>query len=167
MLPGGAAFSIAGGWLAVLDWGVRRLFLLVLLVLLGLAVGFAGWRAWTPYDRAAAAGAPLALKRVWVTRDHGFCWVDIDLKAAGGYRLAQSDRILLLTGAGAQLAPAALGAPLRAGAGGPALRFWVEAAELDGPLTLIVGAERLRVKSAGPAPALGEGARREQRSPNW
>jgi len=138
----------------------------ILLCILTVAMVFTGWRLTRGYDPEADPAAGYRITAASVTEDHGFCWLAIDL-AAKPELPAPAGAIMLLGAGGQQHKPAAVGAPLRAGAAGPALRFWLRPAELDGPLTLVVGADRLRVKLAGPAPRLGTEQTLTLRQTRW
>jgi hypothetical protein len=138
----------------------------LLACVLAVATVFAAWRLMRGYDPEANPEAGHQINSVSVTEDHGYCWLDIDLMvkpAAAG----EAGMIMLLGAGGQQYLPAAVGAPLRPAAAGPALRFWLRTAELEGLLTLVVGRDRLRVKLAGPAPRLATGQSLTLRQTRW
>jgi|GEM_PF-3610560 len=159
-LPGAGAKRFLGGV-------SRAPLLLLLLGALLLALVFAGWRLMRPYDAEKDPQAAYQVKVVTITEDHGYCWLAIDLRSKPGNPAATPEVVILLTGEDGRIEPAALGAPLRPGGAGPSVRFWLRATQLDGPLTLVVGSDRLRVKLAGPAPELADGQTLTLRRTLW
>jgi hypothetical protein len=132
-----------------------------------LALVFAGWRLVRPYGADMDPQAAYQIKSATVTEDHGYCWLSIDLRSKPGNPATVPEVVVLLTGEDGRIEPAALGAPLRPDGAGPSLRFWLRATQLDGPLTLVVGSDRLRVKLAGPAPELAAGQTLTFRTNLW
>lgn len=156
----------AGGGAALVSL-VLRPPLLLLFCALAVALAFTGWRLTRPYDPVADPAAAYRIKSAVLTEDHGYCWLAIELEAGARKPAAMAASVLLECGEDQRVEPATLGAPLRPGAPGPSLRFWLRATQLSAPLTLVIGGDRLRVKLAGPAPKLAEGQTMTLRQTRW
>ena len=143
-----------------------------IIILLVLAAGGAAWVLSNSgsaddepgADSAASSGAPHdddartanKMHRCTVERDYGNARLDIDLRFAnrGAKKLVmQPPQVKLLTDAGREVPPFFL--PFDPVPEIPAgttqdvrLRYWLEKADLQGGLKLVIGDERIEVKSA-------------------
>lgn len=105
-----------------------------------------------------SAGAPLLLHRLTLKRDYGNARLDLDVRVQhrGADKLVlQSPRVKLLTGSGREVPSfflpfEALPEVAPGSTQDVQLRYWLEARDLDGALTLEVEGQPLPVKGAQP-----------------
>ncbi len=147
----------------------QRIEVWVLLLLTAAAIVFvlqpgAEPEGWEESHPAAGSGQEreitLSLRGATLERDYGNARLDLDVRVVNKSPhpvLLTPPRARLLAGAegGREVPPFFLPAeqPPEVGAGGTSevqLRYWLEAADLQGPLWLEVDEERLEVKSAAP-----------------
>ncbi len=120
-------------------------------------VGFAAWAWLRPYDAGVDPGARCRVLGVRLERDMSFYWLDVGLEvtAEGGHRLGSPVR--LVTAAGRELEPAGTRFERQAGGEvtGLGFKFWLETADLDGPLKLRIHDGMLVIRSGSGVPRLG------------
>jgi hypothetical protein len=126
-----------------------------LLIALAIAVAFAGWEWFRPYEWSADSGARYRIEYATVKEDHGFFWVDLQLKRSGSANHDLLKPVELITAAGREVAPSETAAGSDESEGIPTLflRFWVEKTDLAGPLKLKLNDGTLTVRTGHDAPA--------------
>ncbi len=145
---------------------ILRYSLLVALVLSSL---FASWVWFRPYAWNSDAAARCKVQAALVTRDESYYWVDVHLKVNDGLNHDLQKPVLLETASGAKLEPAET---TFAGADMTKsreiwFRFWLEAPQLEGPLTLRLNDGALSIKSTQGAPEIQNRAYRNFTTNNW
>lgn len=140
-----------------------------LLVVLLIAIGYAAWNEWRPYDWHPDAGARYHIAGVAVTPDHGHHWVEVHLKRTGEAEHDLEQPVRLMLGSGRELQPADTSLT-----GGPDqgttelwFKFWLNPGDLTGPLRLRLNDGELRVKTTSGEPAMGSSGRRYFNSTHW
>ena len=156
---------------------MRRKLTLVLTIALVVVCGFAGWTWFRPYEWQPDPGAHFVIHEAWLTRDHSYIWLDLELKPSGGPATATaplaapdlSRPIVLVTGAGRILDPAdtTLTSETGQGTSGVVLRYWLEPADLDQTLALKINDGTLHVKTTPGSPDLGADGKRFFLSNRW
>lgn len=134
----------------------------LLLIAGGIAVGWS-FKADAPPDAdgpvpVASADAPLQLRRCTLERDYGNARLDLEIRyrnASPRPLFMQPPDVRLLDAAGKEVPPFILPAerPVSVEAQATSdlrLRFWLEKADLQGPLTLDIRGATLEVKNATP-----------------
>lgn len=134
----------------------RQILRSVLWVCLLLAAAFAGWSWFRPYAWAPDPGARAEVVETLVTRDQTFYWVEIHLKIRPGLSHDLQKPIRLATAAGHTLEAADT---TLSGLNGQQiteiwLKFWLEPADLHGPLTLHLNDGKLQIKTGPEIPPL-------------
>ncbi|WP_338288472.1 hypothetical protein [Luteolibacter sp. LG18] len=138
--------------------GVKRRVTAILLCLLLLVSAFAAWAWLRPYDWHADPAARFKIVQAQLKRDHSYYWLDLMLERGGEARHDDTKPVTLKTASGRVLEPADT---TLAGNEGEApdqrlwLKFWLEPADLNGPLELKLNDGTLSVKSGGGVPAVG------------
>lgn len=129
---------------------------LILVVALVVCAGFAGWSWFRPYEWAADSAARCKIAGVQVRSDHSFFWVDVHLRVSPGGTHDLSKPVRLSTAAGKELEPAdtMLGSKDQVTTD-LWFKFWLEPADLSGPLSLRINDGKLIVKAKPGIPSLG------------
>jgi hypothetical protein len=130
-------------------------FLLVLALLV--SAGFAAWSWLRPYAWRVDPAARCKVVGVQVIKDRSFFWLDVHLKITPGQTHDMLKPVRLSTSAGREVEPAdttLAGTPDR-GASELWFKFWLESADLDGPLDLRINDGSLVIKSNTGIPAPG------------
>ncbi len=135
----------------------RAKFRVLLVVALVIAAGFAAWTWFRPYAWSPDPAARCEVVGARVKRDQSFFWLDLHLKLASGQNHDLSKPVRLLTPAGKELEPAdtTLGGHPDGGTTDLWYKFWLEAADLENPLSLRINDGVLVLKSNPGMPALG------------
>jgi hypothetical protein len=139
-------------------WAVKRPVVRALLpMFLCLTAAFAAWSWYRPYAWNPDPAAGCRVKLAQVRKDHGFYWLDLHLKVVPGQTHDFARPVRLLTAAGRELEPAdtTLGGMPAEGTTDIWLKFWLEPADLDGPLKLRINRGTLQIRSESGLPALG------------
>jgi hypothetical protein len=134
----------------------RNLLRTILAVALVLSCIFAGWVWFRPYAWSVDDAARCKVQSTLLTRDQSFYWVDVHLKVNEGVNHDLQKPVLLETATGVKLEPAETtfaGADM-AKAREIWFRFWLEAPQLNGPLTLRLNDGALSIKSTQGAPKI-------------
>lgn len=133
------------------------------------AAGFAAWSWFRPYSWKPDPSARCEIVATLVTRDQSYFWVNVHLKVNPGANHDLQKPVWLQTSRGVKLEPAdtTLG-----GKDGQAvteiwLKFWLEAADLEGALVLHLNDGKLTVKSGNEAPQLKDSAYRNFTTNRW
>lgn len=118
---------------------------------------FAAWSWFRPYAWSADPAARCKVVGTQLKKDQSFFWVDVHLKVNSGQTHDLMKPVRLQTAAGHELEPAdtTLG-------GGPDgansdlwFKFWLDSADIEGPLTLRINDGTLLIKSNSGIPAFG------------
>lgn len=143
-----------------------RTFLIVCLIL---AAAFAAWSWLRPYEWNPDPQARAKIVSTLVTRDHGYFWVATHIKFRSGQSHDLQQPVFLLAGDGKKFAPADTTFGADPGKPGAEIwfKFWLEPADLAGPLTLQLNGGNLLVKTRGGIPKLPHGAYRNFTSNHW
>lgn len=140
-----------------------------LAVMLVVAIGYAGWSWWRPYDWQPDPAARYRITGTGVTHDHGYHWVEIHLRKAGAenHDLSQPVRLVLADGRELEPADTRLGGDPAQGVAELTFKFWLEPGSLGGPLALKLNGGQLRVRNGAGVPALGSSGYRFFNSTRW
>jgi len=137
---------------------VKRSHLRLLLVAaLIVSAVFAAWSWMRPYAWSADPGARCSVVGVQVKQDESFFWVDAHLKVASGKTHDLIKPVRLITSDGRVLEPAdtTLGGKPGGGTTDLWLKFWLESADMKGPLKLQINDGKLVIRSGSGIPRLG------------
>lgn len=131
-----------------------RVFLMVALLV---SAGFAAWSWLRPYAWSVDPAARCKVVGSQVKRDTSFFWLDAHLKVMLGQTHDLSKPVRLITAAGRELEPAdtTLGGDAAGGTTDLWFKFWLEPADLDGPLKLRINDGSLVIRSGSGIPSLG------------
>lgn len=148
---------------------MRRILRYSLLLLLLVSTAFAAWSWFRPYSWSPDPAARGKVVETLVTRDHSYFWVNVHLKMNAGETHDLQQPVRLETSRGTLLEPADT---TLVGSDTQAIteiwfKFWLEAADLDGPLTLQLNRGKLAVKSERGVPDLGSPAYRNFTTQHW
>ncbi len=138
----------------------RSLLRLFLFIGLLLASSFAAWVWLRPYTWQTDPAARATITETLVTRDRSNYWVNVHLKVKSGQRHDMQKPVSLIA-SGKPLVPAESTFGSSSGQQETDeiwLRFWLDAAELQGPLTLQINDGKLEVKATDGVPDLKDGA---------
>jgi hypothetical protein len=137
--------------------------------LLLVSTAFAAWSWFRPYSWNPGSAARCEVVETLVTRDHSYFWVNVHLKVNPGQTHDLQQPVRLETARGTLLAPAdttLVGNDAQA-TSEIWLKFWLEAADLDGKLTLHLNGGKLPVKSDPGVPDLGNSNYRNFTTQHW
>jgi hypothetical protein len=131
-----------------------RVFLVLALVA---STVFAGWTWMRPYAWRVDPAARAKMVGAQVRKDASFYWLDIHLKVSRGQEHDLMKPVRLATAAGRELEPAdtTLGGKTGEGTTDLWFKFWLETADLEGPLTLRINDGTLVIRSGSGVPRLG------------
>lgn len=131
-----------------------RVFLVAALLV---STAFAAWSWLRPYAWGVDPTARCKVAGVQVRKDASFYWLDVRLKVTPGQAHDLMKPVRLITAAGRELEPA--DTTLGGKAGGETtdlwFKFWLESADLDGPLSLRINDGSLVIRSGSRIPRLG------------
>lgn len=137
----------------------RRRFRISLAALLALAVLFAVWGWFRPYEWRPDPKARCEVRGVEVRRDHGYCWVNAHVVMRPGERHDLMKPVWLEISGGPEErhepADTTLGGREGEGTTEIWFRFWIEEKELAHPLVLYVNDGALVLKANSGVPNLG------------
>lgn len=139
------------------------------MVLLLASTAFAAWSWFRPYSWSADPTARCKVVETLVTRDHSYFWVTVRLKVNPGETHDLRQPVRLATARGNLLEPAdtTLGGDDIQPVTEIWFKFWLEAADLDGSLTLQLNGGELTVKSEPDLPDLGSATYRNFTTQHW
>jgi hypothetical protein len=134
---------------------ILRAFLVVGLLL---SAAFSAWSWLRPYAWSMDPGARCKVIGSQVKKDASFFWVDTHLKVTPGQTHDLSKPVRLITAAGRELEPAdtTLGGQTDGGTTDLWFKFWLDSADLNGPLKLRINDGSLVIRSGSGIPQLGE-----------
>lgn len=131
-----------------------RVFLIATLLV---AEGFAAWSWLRPYAWGVDPAARCKVAGAQVRKDASFYWLDVHLKVTPGQTHDLMKPVRLVTSAGREMEPA--DTTLGGKTGGETtdlwFKFWLESADLDGPLKLRINDGSLVIRSGSRIPRLG------------
>jgi hypothetical protein len=115
---------------------------------------FAAWSWFRPYAWKIDPAARCKVVGVEVKPDQAYFWVTAHLKVRPGEVHDLGKPVLLVTASGIELEPAdtTFGGSETEGTTDIWLKFWLESAQITGPLTLRINDGELRIKSNPGAP---------------
>ncbi len=147
----------------------RQILRYSLLVCLLVSAGFAAWSWLRPYAWHPDSAARCKVLETLVTRDRAFFWVDVHLKMNPGMTHDLQKPVFLQTAAGTKLEPAdtTFGGNDGQSAAEIWLKFWLEPADLAGPLALHLNDGKLLVKANQGIPELGTSTYRNFTTNQW
>lgn len=133
------------------------------------AAGFAAWSWFRPYSWKPDPGARCEIVETLVTRDQSYFWVNVHLKVNPGATHDLQKPVRLETSRGVKLEPAdtTLGGNDSQALTEMWFKFWLESADLEGPLTLQLNDGKLTVKSSNGVPGLADGNYRNFTTNRW
>jgi hypothetical protein len=146
----------------------RRILQYSLLICLLLSAAFAAWTWLRPYDFKPDPAARCEILETLVTRDQSFFWVNVHLKVNPGMPHDLQIPVSLATANGPKQPADTTFAgtdPLK-----PEeiwFKFWLEPADLAGPLTLEINGGKLPVKTLPGLPDLGSDTFRNFTTNRW
>jgi hypothetical protein len=134
----------------------RKLRVFLIVALLVTAV-FAAWTWFRPYAWNPDPAARCAVKGAHVRQDHSYFWLDLHLKVSPGqsHDLMKPVRLVTAKGREIEAADVTLAGKKETGTTDMWFKFWLEAADLEGPLSLRINDGSLSIKSRSGMPALG------------
>jgi hypothetical protein len=135
----------------------RFKFRVLLMVLLGITTSFAAWTWLRPYAWGVDPAARCKVVGAQIRKDQSFFWLDVHLKMLPGESHDLMKPVRLVTSRQRELEPADTTMGGTAGKGTTDLwfKFWLESADLEGPLKLRINEGSLVIKSTSGMPALG------------
>lgn len=144
-------------------------FRIFLFVLLGISALFAGASFILPYDWKPDPAARFKVAAVLVKRDRTDYWVTIHLKKNGEmvHDLTKPVRLITSQGQELELADTTLSGEDLTGIVEIWFKFWVNEAEMSGPLELKMNDGVLKIKSTDGVPPIVNGMMRTFKSPRW
>jgi hypothetical protein len=132
-----------------------RAFLVVALLV---SSAFAAWSWFRPYVWSVDPAAKCKVIGCQLKKDGSFFWVDAHLKVTPGQTHDLMKPVRLITAAGRELEPAdtTLGGETGGGTTDLWFKFWLESADMSGPLKLRINDGTLVIRSGSGAPNLGK-----------
>lgn len=141
-----------------------------LALMIAMSLAFAVWSWLRPYDGNADPAARAKVLGVELRRDHSFYWLEVHVRAKKGNSLDFSRPVRMTVGElGREVMPADTrlsGSPEK-GFSEAWIKFWLEESDMAGHLDLVLGEERLRIKSRPQGPALASGQARHFTTNQW
>ncbi len=127
------------------------------MVALIVSAAFAAWSWLRPYAWSVDPAARCKVVGSQVRKDGSFYWLDAHLKVTSGQAHDLMKPVRLITAAGRELEPAdtTLGGETGGGTTDLWFKFWLETADLDGPLKLRINDGSLVIRSGSGIPRLG------------
>jgi len=147
----------------------RRILRHSLLVCLLISAAFAAWSCFRPYAWRPDPAARCKVVETLVTRDQSFFWVDVHLKVNPGMTHDLQKTVRLETATGARHEPADTTFAGSDGQGTTEIwfKFWLEPADLAGPLTLHLNDGKLLIKTGNNVPELATSTYRNFTINHW
>jgi hypothetical protein len=135
----------------------RPVLRVLLLAALLVSAGFAAWSWLRPYAWSVDPAARCKVVGCQVKQDGSYFWLDAHLKVTPGQAHDLMKPVRLITAAGRELEPAdtTLGGETGGGTTDLWFKFWLESADLDGPLKLRINDGSLVLRSGSGIPRLG------------
>jgi hypothetical protein len=141
----------------------------ILILLMLACLGFAGWISFRPYAWNPDPAARCQVLGVEVKRDRSFCWLEAHLKVIPGQNHDMEKPVRLVVSGGRQIEPA--DTTMEGETGGPVdklwFKFWLDAADMDGPLALRINDGSLSIKAGQGMPTLNDGETRLFTTHHW
>lgn len=133
------------------------------------AAAFAVWSGLRPYDRQPDPAARCQVLEALVTRDQSFYWVNLHLKVNLQTTHDLQKPFYLTTAAGVRHEPAdtAFAGPEGQPPTGLWFKFWLDDADLAGPLLLHLNDGTLTIKSTQGVPTLAPSASKNFTTHHW
>jgi hypothetical protein len=134
----------------------HRTLRLLLLVALLISSAFAAWGWLRPYSRSVDPAAYCKVVGTQVKKDGSFFWLETRLKVTPGKVHDLMKPVRLITAAGRELEPAdtTLGGDAGGGTTDIWFKFWLESADMNGPLKLRINDGSLVIRSGSGSPDL-------------
>lgn len=147
----------------------RRIFRICLLLVLSTALLFAAWTWFRPYDWNPDPGARCTVVATLVTPDVTFYWVEVHLNVNPGMSHDLRKPVFLQTGSGAKLQPADTTLASIDGKTSTEIwfKFWLDSAQIKGPLNLHLNDGVLAIKKSALEPKLGGSEFRNFTTNQW
>lgn len=147
----------------------RQILRYALLVCLLISAAFAAWSWLRPYAWHSDPAARCKVVETLVTSDQSFFWINVHLKVISGMTHDMQKSVRLETAAGTKHEPADT---TFAGKDGQRtteiwFKFWLEPADLAGPLTLDLNDGKLLIKASNGAPQLGNSTYKNFTTNQW
>jgi hypothetical protein len=133
------------------------------------STAFAAWNWFRPYSWSVDPVARCKVVETLVTQDNSYFWVNVHLKVNPGETHDLQKPVRLETLRGIQLEPAdttLVGDDFQSTTE-IWLKFWLEEADLRGPLTLHLNGGKLTVKSGSALPDLGTAPYQNFTTQHW
>lgn len=123
-----------------------------------LSAAFAAWGWLRPYAWGVDPGARCKVVGCQVKNDGSFFWLDAHLEVMSGQDHDLMKPVRLITAAGRELEPAdtTLGGETGGGTTDLWFKFWLESADMSGPLKLRINDGSLVIRSGSGIPKLGD-----------
>jgi hypothetical protein len=143
--------------------------MLLLLILLGLSLIFAGWQWLRPYEWRSDPGARFEIVHASLKRDTSYWWLGLYLKHTGGQPHDLTKPVVLLLADGREMEPAdtMLEGDEKSGTVAIGFRFWLGEKDLAGPLQLRINDGTLTVRSGSGVPSIPGDSTRFFTTRNW
>lgn len=140
-----------------------------LFVLLGLSAVFAAATWLLPYDFRPDPAARFKIAAVQLKRDRSNYWLNLHLKRAGheGHDLRKPVRLITPDGTEHEPADTTFAGGMGPGTTEIWFMFWLEEADLKGPISLKLNDGILKVKSSAEIPSIADGAMRTFSTHRW
>ena len=140
-----------------------------LLACLLISAAFAAWSWFRPYAWRPDPAARCKVVETLVTRDQSYFWVDVRLKVNPGMTHDLQKPVRLETAAGAKHEPADTTFAGTEGRGTTEIwfKFWLEPADLAGPLTLDLNDGKLLIKTGNTVPELATSTYQNFTTNHW
>lgn len=134
----------------------RRTLRVFLLAALLVSSAFAAWGWLRPYSWSVDPAAKCKVVGCQVKKDGSFFWLDAHLKVTPGQAHDLMKPVRLITAAGRELEPAdtTLGGETGGGTTDLWFKFWLESADMAGPLKLLINDGPLVIRSGSGIPKL-------------
>lgn len=139
------------------------------MVCLLISAAFAAWSWFRPYAWHPDSAARCEVEESLLTRDQSFFWLDVHLKVNPGMTHDLQKPVRLQTAAGAKHEPADTTFAGQDGQGTTEIwfKFWLEPADLAGPLTLILNDGKLLIKAGDAVPNLATSTYKNFTTNQW
>jgi hypothetical protein len=147
----------------------RRNFRAFLALAVVISAVFASWSWFRPYSWGADPAARCRVVGTQVKSDRSYFWVDVHLKVLPGQTHDLMKPTRLVTASGREIEPAdtTLGGSGDAGTSDLWLKFWLESADAEGPLKLMINDGALIIRSRNGLPSLGSRGIKYFVTANW
>jgi hypothetical protein len=147
----------------------RQILRYSLLACLLISSAFAAWSWFRPYAWRPDPAARCEIVETLLTRDQSYFWIDVRLKVIPRMTHDLQKPVRLKTASGATHEPADTTFGGTSGQGTTEIwfKFWLEPADLAGPLTLHLNDGKLLIKTANTVPELDTSAYKNFTTNQW